>query len=239
MSRPTAALGLAAALLAAALAGCRSAPLETRQFLLAVPRADGSADRRAEPVAGAPDIHLDRVRVNPVVEQSRIVVRGGPGGREVRWLDEGFARWVLLPGDMIHETVIRELRESGRFDQVLLTGGRAADYSLRLELTTLEVVAREDGAAEAVCELDALLLRRSTREGEGRETEAFWTGRRAGSAALADNSVEAAVVALGQALEQALRGPEGILSEVYARAVALPRAKEPAPEATKPPAPGD
>ncbi len=214
MPRPMLSL---AALLVFLAAGCRAAPIETRQFLLATPR-EGTA--HADPVPGAPSIRLERIRVNPVVEQNRIVVRGGPGGREVQWLDDGRARWVLLPGDMIHETVIRDLRESGRYGQVLLSGG-APDYRLRLELLALEVVVGADDTADAVCDLDALLLRRAG--GDGHETEAIWTGRRTGTARLTDNSVESAVTALGRALEDALRGPSGILAEIHARATPVER----------------
>lgn len=219
----------AAFLLAFALAGCRSEPLSVRTFVLGYPPRPAVADAADPP---APSIALEGVRVNPVYNQNRILLRGGEGGREVHWLEGGTARWVLLPGDMVFECVLRDLRESNRFSRVFLQNQRSADYSLRLEVATLEVRVAEDGAAEATCEVDALLVRNAREAGAGREPELVWTGHKRGRVALADRSTETAVNALGEALAAALAPPDGILAGVYdcARARPAPPARqEPSP----------
>ncbi len=209
------AVGTAVLFLCVLLAGCRSDPVTVRQYVLAPSRPAGEG--AADPTGSAPSIALERVRTNPLANQDRILLRGGPGGREVRWLEDGSARWALLPGDMVFEMVLKELREGDRFGRVVIAGQRSADWVLRLELATLEVVVDEAGAARAECELEAVLVRHTPGATPGKESEVAWTGRRSASAPLADRSTDAAVAALSSAFEQALRPPGGILAEVYAR----------------------
>lgn len=196
------------------LSGCRSEPLALRTFVLSLPSgADAPTDAPA-PAAGAPTIALDRVRVNPVLNQNRILVRGGAGAREVRWLENGAARWVLLPGDMVFESLLRDLRECGQYGRVLLTGQRAADYVLRLEVAALEVRVEESGATRAVCELEATLVGNPAADAPNQESEILWTGRRSAGVPLGDRTTEAAVAGLDQAFALTVRGEGGLLAAV-------------------------
>jgi cholesterol transport system auxiliary component len=151
---PATARALAAALVCALLAGCSIL---------------GGGDRRP-PTLFAPD---PRVATDPawpsvawqlavgtpsgarVIDSYRIAVRPTPGELQVY---KG-ARWAKSPGEMLQDSLLRALEDSGRLPAVARQGaGVAADYKLLLDLRRFEADYAGSAVPAATIEVNAKLV---------------------------------------------------------------------------------
>src|SRR5690606_19138494 len=90
-----------------------------------------------------------------VIDSSRIAVRPAPGELQVY---RG-ASWAKTPTDMLQDTLLRALEDSGRIPAVARQGsGIAADYKLVVDLRRFEADYAGNAVPSAAIESNAKLL---------------------------------------------------------------------------------
>jgi cholesterol transport system auxiliary component len=155
---------------AAATAFLRATTASLLLALLAACSLLGGGDRRP-PTLFAPD---PRVAADPtwpsgdwqlviappgaarVIDSYRIAVRPTPGELQVY---KG-ARWARTPGDMLQDTLLRTLEDSGRLPAVARVGaGVAADYRLVTDIRRFEADYAGGSLPTAAIEVNAKLIR--------------------------------------------------------------------------------
>ena len=153
MSRPTMRIALAATVLAA-LGGCSSlvgGPVETPTIYAPEPAAT------ADP--GWPTVSWSLGTVRPtapkILDGSRIAVSPVPGELQVY---RG-AMWARPPAELLEDTVLRTLEDSGKIAAVSRQGsGIGADYRLVMDIRHFEADYQGGATPSAVIEVNAKLL---------------------------------------------------------------------------------
>lgn len=182
---------LLAAGLAFSLAGCSilsDKPKSTSTIFAPEPRvqADASWPRVDWQLVVAPPVAAR------IVDSPRIAVRPTPGELQVY---RG-AQWARSPSDMLQETVLRTLEDSGRIDAVARQGsGIAADFRLVLEIRRFEADYAQAAVPSATIEVSAKLLHVADQKVAASRT--FLQAQPAATTAVAD---------VAHAFEQALQG---------------------------------
>ena len=153
MSRPTMRIALAATVLAA-LGGCSSlvgGPVETPTIYAPEPAAT------ADP--GWPTVSWSLGTVRPtapkILDGSRIAVSPVPGELQVY---RG-AMWARPPAELLEDTVLRTLEDSGKIAAVSRQGsGIGADHRLVMDIRHFEADYQGGATPSAVIEVNAKLL---------------------------------------------------------------------------------
>lgn len=153
MSRPTMRIALAATVLAA-LGGCSSlvgGPVETPTIYAPEPTAT------ADPAWPTVSWSLGTVRPTApkILDGSRIAVSPVPGELQVY---RG-AMWARPPAELLEDTVLRTLEDSGKIAAVSRQGsGIGADYRLVMDIRHFEADYQGGATPSAVIEVNAKLL---------------------------------------------------------------------------------
>lgn len=138
-----------------------------------------------------------------IFDSLRIAVRPTPGELQVY---RG-AQWARPPSDMLQDTLLRTLEDSGRITAVARQGsGMAADYKLLLDIRRFESDytqgngAQENGPPAATIEISAKLIHVASQRIAA--AKVFHQATPAASTAVADvtNAFERALAALGHDL---------------------------------------
>lgn len=145
---------LFAAGLAIALAGC--------SILSDKPKSASTIyapDPRVQADAGWPRVDWQLVLAQPnaarIVDSLRIAVRPTPGELQVY---RG-AQWARTPSDMLQDTLLRTLEDSGRIAGVARQGsGMAGDFRLVLDIRRFEADYAQAAVPSATIEVSAKLL---------------------------------------------------------------------------------
>lgn len=102
-----------------------------------------------------------------MIDTFRIAVRPTPDEVQVY---KG-AAWAKLPSDMVEDTIIRALEDSGRIPAIARQGtGIAADYKLVLDMRRFEADYAGNALPSATIEISAKLLRTSDQSVVGART---------------------------------------------------------------------
>jgi cholesterol transport system auxiliary component len=145
---------LAGLALAATLAGCSiisDKPRNTSTIF--------APDPRVQPDPSWPTVDWQLVLAPPnaarLIDSLRIAVRPTPGELQVY---RG-AQWARTPTDMLQDTLMRTLEDSGRIAAVGRQGtGMAADYKLVMDLRRFESEYTQPGLPAATIEVSAKLI---------------------------------------------------------------------------------
>ena len=179
---------LAAATLAAGLAGCALLGGERQPVTVYAPVPQLAAD----PAWPAADwqLAIDQPHVAGMLDGVRIAVRPVPGELQVY---KG-AQWARDPGEQLRDALLRVLEDSGKIAAVARKGsGLAADYRLELDVRRYEADYAGAAVPAASIEVNAKLLRSI-----GQEVVASRTFRTSVPAAGTDTALVAR--AFGEAL---------------------------------------
>lgn len=191
-TRASSALRLAAAFgLALLLAGCSilsDKPRNTSTIF--------APDPRVQPDAAWPRVDWQLVVAPPsaarLIDSLRIAVRPTPGELQVY---RG-AQWARTPTDMLQDTLMRTLEDSGRIAAVGRQGtGMAADYKLVLDLRRFESDYTQAGVPAATIEVSAKLIHVASQRVAA--SKVFLQAQPAATTAVAD---------VARAFEQSLAG---------------------------------
>lgn len=151
----------------AMLSGCAllSAGGERAQSTLYAP------DPRVAPDPSWPSVSwqlsLSQPTAARMIDTFRIAVRPTPDEVQVY---KG-AAWAKLPSDMVEDTIIRALEDSGRIAAVARQGtGIAADYKLVLDMRRFEADYAGNALPSATIEINAKLLRSKDQSVIGAQT---------------------------------------------------------------------
>lgn len=158
---------VALALACAMLGGCAllSAGGERARSTLYAP------DPRVAPDPAWPSVSwqlsLSQPTAARMIDSFRIAVRPTPDEVQVY---KG-AAWAKLPSDMVEDTIIRALEDSGRIAAVARQGtGIAADYKLVLDMRRFEADYAGNAVPSATIEINAKLLRSRDQSVAGAQT---------------------------------------------------------------------
>ena len=151
MSRPTPAPALLAALLCAALSGCLSTPKDAPAIY--APALATQADPAWPAVTW--QLSIARPTAPRMMDSARIAVSPTPGELQVY---KG-AMWASPPPDMLEDTVLRALEDSGKIPAAARNGaGIDADYRLIMDIRHFEADYVGGDAPSAVIEVNAKLV---------------------------------------------------------------------------------